>query len=118
MVASAPLRAHTHLTFTQRALDTLKPRARGFVEYYDTKSPGLALRVQPTGKKTFYLNYRLPNQRRCPTGPRPAPGRDTRTSRLTHRNTTVDGPVSRRGNLLFDPQNGTHDSPKRHFADL
>jgi hypothetical protein len=36
-------------------VDTLKPLARGFVEYYDTKTSGLALRVQPTGKKTFYL---------------------------------------------------------------
>src|SRR5580704_1382105 len=65
MAAPAPSDALTHhLAFTQRAVDTLKPHARGFVEYYDTKTPGLALRVQPTGKKTFYLNYRVPNERR------------------------------------------------------
>src|SRR6202521_4395772 len=65
MAAPAPSDALTHhLAFTQRAVDTLKPRTRGFVEYYDTKTPGLALRVQPTGKKTFYFNYRVPNQRR------------------------------------------------------
>src|ERR1700682_2814819 len=65
MAAPAPSDAlNRHLAFTQRALDTLKRHARGLVEYYDTKTPGLALRVQPTGKKTFYLNYRLPNQRR------------------------------------------------------
>jgi integrase len=65
MAAVSPSDALTHhLAFTQRAVDTLKPLARGFVEYYDTKTPGLALRVQPTGKKTFYLNYRVPNERR------------------------------------------------------
>ena len=48
-----------HLAFTQHAVDTLKPHARGFVEYYDTKTPGLALRVQPTGKtdvRTVHLD--------------------------------------------------------------
>ena len=60
MAAPAPSDAlNQHLAFTQRALDTLKPHTRGLVEYYDTKMPGLALRVQPTGKKTFYLNYCL-----------------------------------------------------------
>jgi hypothetical protein len=61
---SHPIVAKRHLVFNQRALQTLKPQATGFVEYYDAKTPGLALRVQPTGKKTFYFNYRLPNQRR------------------------------------------------------
>src|ERR1700681_417046 len=76
MDAPAPSHAlNRHLAFTQRALDTLKPHARGLVEYYDTKMPGLALRVQPTGKKTFYLNYRLPNQRKS------ARCRDTRLVR-------------------------------------
>jgi hypothetical protein len=36
-----------HLVFNQRAIDTLKPHARGFIEYFDAKTPGLALRVQP-----------------------------------------------------------------------
>jgi len=54
MAAPVPSDAlNRHLAFTQRALDTLKPHARGLVEYYDTKMSGLALRVQPTGKKTF-----------------------------------------------------------------
>jgi hypothetical protein len=58
MGAPAPSDVLTHhLAFTQRAVDTLKPRARGFVEYDDTKTPGPALRVQPTGKKTFYLTH-------------------------------------------------------------
>src|ERR1700730_3327580 len=64
MAAPASIAAVKHLIFNQRAIQTLKPHGTGFVEYYDVKTPGLARRVQPTGKKTFYLNYRLPNQRR------------------------------------------------------
>ena len=55
--------APRHFSFTQRAIAALKPEARQGVEYYDSKTPGLAVRVQPTGKKTFCLNYRLPHQR-------------------------------------------------------
>ena len=43
--------------FTERTLQSLKPLPRT-VEYYDTKTSGLSLRVLPTGKKTFYLVHR------------------------------------------------------------
>ena len=45
------------LAFTERALQGLKPLPRT-VEYYDTKTSGLSVRVLPTGKKTFYLVHR------------------------------------------------------------
>ncbi|NOT27764.1 MAG: integrase family protein [Acidobacteria bacterium] len=45
------------LAFTERALQSLKPLPLT-VEYYDSKTSGLALRVLPTGKKTFYMVYR------------------------------------------------------------
>ena len=45
------------LAFTERALNSLKPLPLT-VEYYDTKTSGLALRVLPSGKKTFYMVYR------------------------------------------------------------
>ena len=45
------------LAFTERALQSLKPLPLT-VEYYDTKTSGLTLRVLPTGKKTFYVVYR------------------------------------------------------------
>src|ERR1700704_3967947 len=45
------------LAFTERTLQSLKPLPRT-VEYYDTKTSGLSVRVLPTGKKTFYLVHR------------------------------------------------------------
>jgi hypothetical protein len=51
-----PIVALRHLVFNQRAIQALKPHAREFVEYYDAKTAGFALRVQPSGKKTFYFN--------------------------------------------------------------
>ncbi len=64
MVTLAARVVPKHVVFTQRTLDALKPQPTGFLEYYDTKTAGLALRVLPTGKKTFYFNYRVPNERR------------------------------------------------------
>ena len=46
------------MAFTERTLQSLKPLPRT-VEYYDTKTSGLSVRVLPTGKKTFYLVHRL-----------------------------------------------------------
>ncbi len=40
------------LAFTERTLQSLKPLPRT-VEYYDSKTSGLSVRVLPTGKKTF-----------------------------------------------------------------
>src|SRR5260370_39440540 len=45
------------IPFTERTLQSLKPLPRT-VEYYDTKTSGLSVRVLPTGKKTFYFVYR------------------------------------------------------------
>jgi integrase len=45
------------LSFTERSLQSLKPLPRT-VEYYDSKTSGLSVRVLPTGKKTFYLVHR------------------------------------------------------------
>ena len=45
------------IVFTERTLKGLKPLPRT-VEYYDTKTSGLSVRVLPTGKKTFYLVHR------------------------------------------------------------
>jgi integrase len=45
------------IAFTERTLQSLKPLPRT-VEYYDTKTSGLSVRVLPTGKKTFYLVHR------------------------------------------------------------
>jgi hypothetical protein len=37
----APIVARRHLVFNERAIDILKPHAKGFMEYYDAKTPGL-----------------------------------------------------------------------------
>ena len=44
--------------FTTSLIKELKPSSKVF-EIYDTEVQGLTLRVLPTGKKTYYLRYRL-----------------------------------------------------------
>jgi integrase len=47
---------------TKRTVEALKPQAQPF-EVRDDMLPGLLLRVQPSGQKTFYLDYRLNGRR-------------------------------------------------------
>lgn len=50
------------LTLTDRFVKTLKPTPHR-TEYFDTHTPGLAMRVSESGKKTWVLLYRtLPNE--------------------------------------------------------
>lgn len=44
------------INFTIAALEKIKPPASGRAFVYDTRQPGLALRISPTGHKVFYLN--------------------------------------------------------------
>lgn len=45
------------LTFTVRTVERLKPSSSR-VEYFDPTVPGLALRITPTGAKSWCLLYR------------------------------------------------------------
>jgi hypothetical protein len=45
------------LSLTARYLDQLKPQRTRF-EVFDTLVPGLAIRVSPSGRKSFTLYYR------------------------------------------------------------
>ena len=45
------------IKFNARTVGSLKPSATR-VEYFDAAVPGLALRVTPTGEKTWVVRYR------------------------------------------------------------
>lgn len=47
---------------TKRTVEALKPQGAPF-EVRDESLPGLLLRVQPSGRKTFYFDYRLNGRR-------------------------------------------------------
>lgn len=49
------------IAFNDRRLHALKPQGTP-VDFHDTKITGLSLRVQPSGKKTFYFLYRFTGQ--------------------------------------------------------
>jgi integrase len=50
------------INFTKAALDALPvPPAGSRAEHWDTKQPGLQVRVTPAGKKTFYIKRRVKN---------------------------------------------------------
>lgn len=62
---------------TAHWIDRLKPPAEGRAEYFDAKVPGLLLRVTATGKKSWYLMYRVKGdlkRRRHPLGAMPPVG--------------------------------------------
>lgn len=50
-----PKRAHRKLNFTKDAIRALPRPATGRAYHYDTRQPGLAVCVLPTGRRTFYL---------------------------------------------------------------
>ncbi len=49
---------------TDLAIQKLKPPTTGQLEIFDSKAPGLSLRVGSTGAKTFCLTYRLRGERK------------------------------------------------------
>src|SRR5690606_9580242 len=48
---------------TNKFVEAVKPEAKP-LEVYDAETPGLLLRVQPSGAKTFYVRYRLHSGKR------------------------------------------------------
>lgn len=46
------------LKLTKRAIDTLRPGAKR-ATYYDSELPGFGLRLEPSGRGAFFIEYRL-----------------------------------------------------------
>ncbi len=47
------------VNFTKKNIESLPHPEKGYKQYYDTGTPGLILRVHPSGTKTFYLYRRI-----------------------------------------------------------
>src|SRR5713101_747294 len=47
------------ISLSQRAVDVLKPPARGRTEYFDRTLPGFGLRITEAGRKTWFVMYRV-----------------------------------------------------------
>jgi integrase len=59
--------------FTARWVEAVKPPAEGQVDYFDTSPPGVGLRVAPSGRKTWFVMYRVHGRlRRLTLGTHPA----------------------------------------------
>lgn len=63
----------TVIRLTQKIVDSAQPREKRY-DLRDTEIKGLFLRVEPTGKRTFYINYRTPQPARRQRNVRLAPG--------------------------------------------
>ncbi|MEM9594081.1 MAG: integrase arm-type DNA-binding domain-containing protein [Acidobacteriota bacterium] len=51
-------------TLTDRFIRSLKKAPKSEVEYHDTRTPGLSLRISRKGRRVFVLRYRLDDRRR------------------------------------------------------
>jgi len=45
-------------TFTARWVETVNPPEKGQVDYFDTKPPGVGLRITNSGRKSWFVMYR------------------------------------------------------------
>lgn len=69
-------------------INTLKPASKPY-EVRDTRTPGLLLRVQPTGSMTYYLE--LGRGRRMKIGPGSTPIEDVRAAAQVHQGAVAKG---------------------------
>jgi len=51
--------AENKINFTKETINSLPLPEKGYTQYRDEKTPGLILRVYPTGVKTFYIHKRI-----------------------------------------------------------
>jgi integrase len=79
--------------FTARWVDALNPPASGQVDYFDTASPSVGLRIAPSGRKTWMIMYRFHGRlRRLTLGTYPALSlADARSKALTAKHTVEQG---------------------------
>ena len=60
-------------TFTAKWVETVKPPEQGQIDYFDTKPPGIGLRLSNSGRKTWFVMYRTNGRlRRLTLGTYPA----------------------------------------------
>ena len=60
-------------TFTVKWVEAVKPPEQGQLDYFDTKPPGIGLRLSNSGRKTWFLMYRSGGRlRRLTLGTYPA----------------------------------------------
>lgn len=80
-------------TFTARGVTSLKIPLKGQIDYFDSKPPGLGLRVSSSGRKTWFIMYRCHGRlRRLTLGTYPALGlADARAQASTARHAIAQG---------------------------
>jgi integrase len=80
-------------SFTARWVAAVASPATGQLDYFDTKPPGIGLRVTPRGRKTWFIMYRSGGRlRRLALGTYPALSlADARQQAMTARHTVAQG---------------------------
>lgn len=80
-------------TFTARGITSLKSPLKGQIDYFDSKPPGLGLRVSSSGRKSWFIMYRCNGRlRRLTLGTYPALGlADARAQAATARHAVAQG---------------------------
>jgi integrase len=81
------------VTFSARGVTSLKIPPKGQIDYFDSKPPGLGLRVPSSGRKTWFIMYRCHGRlRRLTLGTYPALGlADARAKASTARHAIAQG---------------------------
>ncbi|MCZ6873512.1 MAG: integrase arm-type DNA-binding domain-containing protein [bacterium] len=81
------------VTLTTRWVASVKPPPTGRIDYFDTKQPGIGLRVASSGHKTWFIMYRSGRRlRRLTLGPYPAISlADARNQALDARHAVAKG---------------------------
>jgi Arm DNA-binding domain len=79
--------------FTARWVEAVKPPAAGQVDYFDTNPQGVGLRIAPSGRKAWFVMYRIHGRlRRLTLGTHPTLSlADARSKALEVKHTVAQG---------------------------